>query len=498
MAQRVVRVVVDSRIRLSPSQLASGVLEELKKAFTHRNPTFGKMKAMGYRFDQRREPPEIKTWSTEGDDEASFPRGGLRRVRDCLRDGGHELHVVDERTEGELPERYRTGFEWPTRIFPNDDRELFPDQERVVQAAIEYENCCIRGGTGGGKTTSLLAAAVRKHLPTLIVVWTGGLFDQWVDRVESELGVDRRFIGQVRGSKKTFSPVTIAMQQTLAKMAGGRTERLEGFHRWWGFVGCDELSKFAAKTFRESIDPFPARYRVGVSADERRKDGKTFLIYDEFGEAVIDVNHDELVALGRVVDVEVVVHPTGWRPIVAGEEEADALLGPRDLDMTRDYKAVIDAMEASDSRTSLGVSIAEREAREGHQVLMFSQRVEQCRWMDRMLNASGVRSGLLLGGAPHKQEFRETVRRMKAGELAVAVGTIQAIGLGLDLPAVDRGVVVTPVASNKQLFNQVRGRLCRKPEGKSQAVLHYLWDERVFLDHARNIRAWAKVVSTAA
>jgi superfamily II DNA or RNA helicase len=497
VAQRVVRVVVDSRIRLSPSQLGPGVLEELKKAFEHRNPAHFKLKAMGYRFDPRKEPPEIKTWSTEGQDEASFPRGGLRRVRDALRAGGHELHVVDERTEGELPERYRAGFEWPTRIFPNDDRELYPDQERVVQAAIEFENCCIRGGTGGGKTTSLLAAVVRKHLPALIVVWTGGLFDQWVDRVESELGVDRRFIGQVRGSKKTFSPVTVAMQQTLAKMADGRTERLEGFHRWWGFVGCDELSKFAAKTFRESIDPFPARYRIGVSADERRKDGKTFLIYDEFGESVIDVSHDELVALGRVVDVEVLVHRTGWRPVVAGEEDADALLGPRDLDMSRDYKAVIDAMEASEERTALAVRIAEEEARAGHQVLVFSQRVEQCRRMDQMLNARGVRSGLLLGDASNKREFRQTVRRMKAGELAVASGTIQAIGLGLDLPAVDRGVVVTPVASNKQLFNQVRGRLCRKPDGKTGALIHYLWDEGVFPEHFRNIRAWARQVSTA-
>ena len=34
-------------------------------------------------------------------------------------------------------------------------------------------------------------------------------------------------------------------------------------------------------------------------------------------------------------------------------------------------------------------------------------------------------------------------------------------------------------------------------EGKADAVLHYLWDERVFLGHDRNARKWARVVSVA-
>jgi len=492
---RVVRVVVDSRIRLSPSQLAPGAADALRAAFTHRNPVHFKRKAMGLRFDHRACPPEIKTFvDGEREDELSLPRGGLARVRRALEDAGQGMHVVDERTEGELPERCREGFEWPDRIFAREDdpRELYPDQERLVDAMLAQENCSIRGGTGGGKTTSLLAAVVRKKLPTLIVVWSSALFDQWTDRIADELAIDRRWIGQLRGGKKTYSPITVAMQQTIARISD------PDFHRWWGFVGCDELSRFAAKTFVASVDPFAARYRVGVSADERRRDGLTFLIHDEFSDVALEVGHDELVALGRVVDVAVVVHETGWRPVVAGEEEADALLGERELDMRRDYKPVLDAMERDEGRTKLGLDLAEAEARAGHQVLVFSQRVDHCRRIDAALNARGVRSGLLLGGEENKREFRQTVRRMKAGELACAVGTIQAVGLGLDLPTVDRGVVMMPVAANKQLFNQVRGRLCRKSDGKGDAVLHYLLDGRVFREHLRNIRAWARQVEVRA
>jgi superfamily II DNA or RNA helicase len=491
---KVVRVVVDSRIRLSPSQLDPEVVLQLKERFAHRNPQHHKLKAMGYRFDHRKEPAQIKTWSEEGDDELSFPRGGIGRVREVLHLAGVGIHVVDERTEGELPEKYRRHFEWPAKMFARegDARVLYPDQERLVEAMLSQENCCVRGGTGGGKTSSLIAASQRVKLPTLILVWTGGLFDQWVDRVEGELGIDRRMIGQVQGSKRTYSPITVAMQPTVAKL-----DPTDEFFRWWGFVGADELSRFAATTFVRSVDPFVARYRIGVSADERRKDGKAFLIHDEFGDVAIEVGHDELVSLDRVVDVGVVVHETGWRPVMSGGEEADELLGEQELDMREGYKLVLDAMEADEGRTALAVRIAAEQAKEGHRVLVFSQRVQHCRRMDQLLNGLGVRTGLLLGGKEHKDEFRRTVAKMRDGSYRVAVGTVQAVGLGLDLPSVDRGVVAMPIAANKQLFNQVRGRLCRKADGKGDAWLHYLLDEWVFPNHLRNIRAWAKQVKVA-
>jgi superfamily II DNA or RNA helicase len=485
---KVVRVVVDSRIRLSPSQLDPEVVLQLKERFAHRNPQHHKLKAMGYRFDHRKEPAQIKTWSEEGDDELSFPRGGIGRVREVLHLAGVGMHVVDERTEGELPEKYRRHFEWPDKMFARegDARELYPDQERLVEAMLSQENCCVRGGAGGGKTTSLLAAALEAGLPTLIVVWTGGLFDQWVDRIEDELGIDRRMVGQVRGAKKTYSPLTVAMQQTVARMP-------PEFHRWWGFVGCDELSRFGAATFVASVDPFPARYRIGVSASEKRRDGKAFLIYDNFGDVAIEVGDEELVKLGRVVPVGVVVHETGWAPTTSAGTEADVLLGAQDV-VREDYGKVLDAMAGAGLRTKLGLSIVREEVAAGRQVLVFSQRVEHCRWMDAELNRMGVRAGLLIGGAEHQDEFRRTVAKLKAGEYRAAVGTVQAIGLGLNLPAVDRGVVMMPLAANKELFNQVKWRLNRKAEGKADAQLHYLWDERLFPAHLKNIRAWARQV----
>ncbi len=82
-------------------------------------------------------------------------------------------------------------------------------------------------------------------------------------------------------SSEDVQPITIAIQKTLA--AHGVDDELRSF---FGAVICDEVQLFGAKTFYEVIDPWPAKYRIGVSADERRKDRKEFLIHHQFGEVV--------------------------------------------------------------------------------------------------------------------------------------------------------------------------------------------------------------------
>jgi hypothetical protein len=56
---------------------------------------------------------------------------------------------------------------------------------------------------------------------------------------------------------------------------------------------------------------------------------------------------------------------------------------------------------------------------------------------------------------------------------------------------------MTPIATNRQLFNQVRGRLCRTSSatGKTHGRLYVLFDQPVFDERVlRNIVAWNRTV----
>jgi hypothetical protein len=127
--------------------------------------------------------------------------------------------------------------------------------------------------------------------------------------------------------------------------------------------------------------------------------------------------------------------------------------------------------------------------------MIFSQRREHCLWIDQQVNALGLKSGLLIGGPDYAKTFAETRQDLENGKLRVGIGTVQAIGQGLDIPKIAVAIVTTPIASNRQLFGQVRGRVCRTAKGKDKARLYYFWDRGIYgLHHVENIVRWNKQV----
>jgi hypothetical protein len=102
----------------------------------------------------------------------------------------------------------------------------------------------------------------------------------------------------------------------------------------------------------------------------------------------------------------------------------------------------------------------------------------------------------MLGGAgADGLEFDRARAGLRDGSVGAGVGTYEALGEGIDLPAVAVGFATTPIATNKQRFNQVRGRLCRPSEGKSHGRLYVAFDRYVFDERAfNNILSWNRTV----
>lgn len=467
---KMVNIDVDSRLRLLARDLSDDTLEEITDAFTHRNPEFYKKQAMGFWVGDMVD--EICTWDVY-DGELSLPRGATAKLRTILKRNNIKFKFVDHRTEGNPGLRGQ---------IPEHSVQLWDYQDEAVEAGIARENCLIRAPTGSGKTTAALALASRVNLPTIVIVYNGGLFDQWVQRCINELGLEKRDIGQIRGGKFKLAPITIAMQQSLNKLTD---EKWEQINDTFGCVVCDEVQRFAARTFLATIDRFTARYRIGISADETRKDRKEFLVYDVFGLVAYKVKRDELVRRGFVHDVKVCIIPT--------EFDADWYHIALDEGAVPDHNRLLDEMTRDEQRNDLIMRWALAEVNDGNQVLAFSHRRDHCSALGGLAVAHGHIAGLLLGGqsAADTKEFERTVERIKAGELWFAAGTYQAIGQGIDLPSASRGMATTPIATNRQVFGQARGRLCRKDEGKSDAVMYYFWDQHIFgIEHVRNLAKW--------
>lgn len=470
--------VVDSRIWLPP-KIPRALGKALRERFKHHNPDFHKKNRMGY--STWGIPRHITTHDKRTDalgERLTLPRGGMSALREIAADLGIRLRWIDRRTSSPVT--------FPRFVVDPDDpsKALRPYQAEAVAAALKREQGVIRAPTGSGKTIAALAFLHEAGERALVIMRDGNLLKQWLEVAEGCLGIPRKEIGIVRGGRK-YRPgaaLTLALQQSLYRKGNKLDELLAA--EPFGVVLVDEVQTVAAKTFLEVIDRFPCRYRIGFSADETRRDKKEFLIYDEIGPVIHEIDREELEELGVVHPVTVRVVPTDFRANWYRTAEPGE----------RDFGRLIDEMVEDDARNELLLELLEAVVAAGEvPALVFTHRRDHAAALEHELDVNrGVRAGLLLGGTGADGiRFEEDKDRILSGDLKMACGTFQAIGQGHNFPVIRAGICSTPIsAGNPQFFGQVRGRICRTSEGKSAATLYYLWDVAVFPDQLRVLKTW--------
>lgn len=481
-SQKSHRVIVSDRIYVRLAKNDPKLFLELSRPFEHKNPTRFLKEKLG--IFAKDEPHTIVTWERSDDPDdpdyefMTFPRGGMARVRKAFDECGVPYEVEDARCSG-IPDVPKL----------THQRTLYDHQKSALASIMQRENCLLRSPTGSGKTTTVFAAICEANVAALVVVPNRVLFDQWIVRASDELGLSRREIGQVRGGKFILKPVTIGIQKSVAINSHD-----EEFRNYFGMIVADEVDLFAAKTFFAAIDPFPARYRIGVSADHRRKDRKEFLVHDNFGEVVADIDHAALVASGHVLDVELRVIPTEFTaPWYGKRDEDEEASGEQESERANyDTDRLLKEMAADGDRNRLIIRYSRELLAQGDQIFVLAHHREHCMTIEQVLSGMGTKTGLLIGGDDFASIFAETCVGLSNGSVQCGVGTYQAVARGLDIPRMMGLVCATPIASNEQLVKQSRGRVCRTSTGKSGARMIYFWDQHVFPKHLANLARWNK------
>lgn len=474
-------VIVHSRLHVEEvSTLHPDFAADLRAQFTHANPEHERWSTLPPNVRRWKPEPRrtIATWRDELGDVLSLPRGGTVQLRAVAKAHGVVLEFDDRRSSGDIPA-------WDRVL--RHDLNLFAFQEEMVIAALKYENCLLRAPCGAGKTSVGVAIAARVGVSTLIVVPSTRIFDEWVKRLGFELGLMPDEIGWFGRGKKRIRPITVATIDTLKR-------HVAEVAPMFGCVIFDEVHRAPAASYYPAIDALPCCYRIGVSADEKRKDRMHGIGYDLFGAVAVDVDQELLYEQGVVYPVAVRLVPTSFKAPWYTRLSDQAKRNPAA------YKRLLDQIVDDDARTRIAVQLA-ADACVRRPALVFSHRVQHCASMRAEILsalskvAPDLRVGVVLGDPVYKAESDETVAGLQAGTHRCGVGTYQSIGTGIDLPGVEVGVAVTPILANRQNFRQVRDRLCRvdrRPGAtKRHAVLYVLWDADVLGERPlRNAFAW--------
>lgn len=469
--------VIDSRIWL-PTGLPKRFLSDLRRRFKHSNPEFHKKKASGFStwgIDRHLETMDYRT--DKLGERPTLPRGGTGQLREVCDSWGFSLKWIDRRTSSPV--------KFPKFVI-KDDPELEPYyyQHEAVETALQKQQGICRAPTGSGKTVAALLFLYRAQERALIIMRDGNLLKQWYEVIQKTLGLGKKDIGIIRSGRKYFPgrPIVLALQQSLYSNEAKRTVELVESEDF-GVVVIDESQTVASKTFIEVVDIIPAKYRIGFSADERRRDKKEFLTYDEMGPVIHEVSTQELEEFGAI-------HPVKIR-VIETKFKADWYRNAETAE--RDFTRLIEEMIDDEGRNELALWWLHRIMEIGETPLLgFTHRKEHARYLAiEELNQRGIPCGLFLGGQGNASRFALDLIELRKGDLKVGIGTFQAIGQGHDIPIIRAGFCLTPISErNPQFFGQVKGRICRTSETKDAATLYYLWDREVFPDQLKTLNRW--------
>jgi len=317
--------------------------------------------------------------------------------------------------------------------FPDPKFELRADQQEIYDKV--NDTCFINAKVGWGKTFTALHLARKFGQKTLVITHTTALRDQWIEEAELLFGTPVGIVGSGSFDIEDHF-IVIGNIQTLAK-------KLPELTREFGTVIMDEAHHCPATTFAETVDAFPARYRIALSGTMIRKDKKHVLFRDYFGDHILKPEQaNTLMPTIYTVKTGIILKP-----------DATWVEKINDLMQNESYRKAIAA-------------IALREMAKGHAVLLVASRVE---FLAKIKEYIGDDCLLVTGDTEFEERKLAKEQILNKQKHAIA-GSRQIFSEGISINRLSCLILAEPM-SNDSLLEQLIGRIQRLFEDKLDPIV---------------------------
>ncbi len=429
MAEFAITITHNLRLKNVPVELRDILIEKLEMV----NPKWLENERMG-RWN-RGTPQKLRFYDKVGPAGLWIPRGYLRQLILLCRKYDIRYRLDDQRRS----------------LAPVDFAfigNLRPFQQDAVDRMLTRDFGTLSSATGSGKTIMALYMIAKRRQPTLIIVHTKDLANQWMMRIESFLGIAANDIGFIgSGQKSIGSAITIALVQSLYKCV---EEVAESF----GFLIVDECHRCPSRIFTEAVTGFDSRYMLGLSATPWRRDKLSKLIFWHLGDVHYEVDKKHLVRSGDVLPAEVIVRKTNFKPY---------------HDPVNEYSKMLAELTADTERNVLIAGDVAREISEHNGIsLVLSDRKAHCDNLRALLQLRFKIDAELLTGDLNPNERQAVIDRLNRKEGRVVIATGQLIGEGFDCRELSTLFLATPIRFSGRVL-QYLGRVLRPAPNKKMA-----------------------------
>ena len=334
--------------------------------------------------------------------------------------------------------------------------------------------------TGSGKTVIAIAALATLSVPTLIVVPTIDLLEQWREELSREYDGP---IGQLGGGTQRIEPITVSTYDSAYLRGEDLGDRFQ-------FVVFDEVHHLGGEGYQDIARLLAAPARMGLTATFERPDGAHEHIADLVGPRVVAIDPEELagehLAAYDIKRLRVSLTPDEREVYERHQGTFTDYLRQSNIQLRsgEDYRKLV--LRSGTDPAAREALLAKQRARE---VMMNADRKLEvlADLLDRhaddrviVFTASTdlvyrLSERFLLPAITHEtgaDERREILRAFRNGTYSRIV-TANVLDEGVDVPDANVGVLLSGSGSERE-FTQRLGRILRPADDGGRAILYEL------------------------
>ena len=417
-------ITLNNVVRINRNGLSTSLINFLKEELNFANTEyFIKTKAGKNTFETERYFKFVE----ETENEVIVPRGFIGKLIRFCQGNNIEYSFNDVRKKLNPVE-----FEF--------NAQLREHQQSAIETVAKKDFGVIVAPPGSGKTIVGLKIISDRNQPTLIIVHRKQLVEQWIERIETFLGIPKHEIGRIgQGKSKVGKKVTIATLQSLSKEL--IKPKSDGFTNSFGTIIVDECHHIPAKTYRDTIAKLPTYYLYGLTATPFRKynDGK--IIFSHLGEIIAEIKPTEISSYKQA-------------KIIIRNTELDIPFNSK----TDQFETLSKILIHDSTRNKLILEDVFAELKLGKKVVIITERKEHIDTLNQYMKQSY--ETLTLSGDDSESNRNQKWKILKEGNYQVLITTGQYFGEGSDLQNANSLFLVYPFAFEGKLIQYI-GRVQR-------------------------------------
>ena len=383
-----------------------------------------------------------------------FPLGSKKELPAVLDIRYKDFRVVDKRVS-----------------FPFDVKIKFTGKLRDYQVRAKSDWMLERYGLieappRSGKTITALALLIELGQKVLFTANQKEFLDQFIEHIEEFTNLpelQEKLGKKLYGYPKTpqdFRTMQFACIPYQSFLSDGKgKKRLELASKYFGVVFVDEVHKTGATEFARFLSSLPLKYRGGMTATVKRKDGKHIISRQILGPVQHRVRRDMLVP-------KLVIHETDVKP-------RSEYRGPAGWTYAMQF------LSKHKARNDLIVKHVVHDLKKGRSIVLPVLFKDHVKFLVGAINAEmgeAVAAPFMGGGGKQNVNHRrKVVEDARSGKIRVVVGIRSLLQLGINVPRWDTLYYALPM-SNEPNWKQESSRILTPDDGKNEPLIRFFVD----------------------